>query len=313
MPVASLPGTPCYRRARRDGLETAPQPACAPRTVGCGDEVADLAGHAVRALERTIAKNDPGGDTRPDRDVREAPTRIAVSVQPQRRGSRVMLDDRARREALRHVRADGDVAAAEVDRKVDGAGSTIDAARSRDADDVEIGGRRTGLGEGLLDQLDDLLGQAVRGGHRLAPGEDTVLVVDEDRRRLRPADVDARDEVTPPRAVRRPGDVEDSGGHRTRLSPSSRVISSADAPSTTTSSRDRPNTTSVSRPSSGRLRSRVSWRAASSQRSPKAVAAPTTTIRRTFNAPTSAARARPTWRAASRTTSSASGSPARKA
>src|SRR3954451_5059463 len=142
MPAARSPRTPGDRRSPGDSLETAAQPACALRTVDFGDEVADLTGHAVRALERTIAENDPGGDTGPDREVREASAGITVSVQPQRCGADVVLDDRACREALRHMRARGDVATAEVDGKVDIAGSKIVAARSHDADDDKIDCRR---------------------------------------------------------------------------------------------------------------------------------------------------------------------------
>ena len=173
-------------------------------------------------------------------------------MDPRGRGTDVVLDGARHAEARLEPVAERQVVPAEVDRERHDAGQRVDPARDADADRrrrrpasrrprARAASTAAAMSLGGLVRLAD--------GGRACGGRGPVGAVDDEDRDLAAADVDADEQLRRLSRRRRAGGRRRPSrrasrrvrvGHRARHRPSSRVISSADAPRTTTFAVGRP-------------------------------------------------------------------------
>ncbi len=148
--------------------------------------MADLAGQAAGSPQQGALGDDRHRDARPDAQVREAGVRVArLGDEPERGGARIMLDEGRRAQRLAHQLGQRQLAAAQVDPELHDAASAIDAAGHGDSDC-----RGGATSEDHAAQLRDLRLERARGESHPAV-EDRAMVVDQQRRDLAAADVEA--------------------------------------------------------------------------------------------------------------------------
>ena len=227
---------------------------------------------------KASVEDQTGADARTDRHVGQAARAIRGHVVEQAGSSEpdVVLDRARRAELLGQVSAERDVEPVEVRGMPNDAGPDVNPAGDANADRRGRARPHPGRLEGCPDRVNDGFdggGSAGHGAYR--PAERLAVGVRDDRGHLRPANVNADQRLTP-RNERQAGSGEGSGArHRVGMSPSSRVRSTADAPSTTAlSGSTRPISMTEPRVCSDSAPRSASERTRSSQRSPSAVAAP---------------------------------------
>src|SRR5262249_41976755 len=118
--VAGLPGE---GGARDQGLEAAPLATGAAGAVRLDDDMADLAGEALRAAGQRAVEHATGRDAGADREVREVVDGPddAAPMETEGRGPDVVLDDGRAAEPVLQLRPERQVGPAEVDREGHGA------------------------------------------------------------------------------------------------------------------------------------------------------------------------------------------------
>ena len=189
--------------------------------------VTNLAGHPAGAAIEPAVDHDPGTDPRADRNICEAarPARGGLVEQPCCGQVDVVLDPTGDPQCRLEETANGHVIPVKIGRQLDDAGLWIDPTRDAHPDCAELRDVDSGGLESGPDRVHDRLDADGPRRHRAhCPADLPPPSVSHDGRNLRAPHVDAGQEGASVRSL---------GSHRVGMSPSSRVSSTAHAPSTT--------------------------------------------------------------------------------